>query len=351
MNGFDINDIIRENIKALAPYSCARNEYEGEASVFLDANENPYDNGVNRYPDPQQRELKTAIAELKGVGVEHIVLGNGSDELIDLLIRSVCVPGRDNIVVFSPGYAMYEVCAAVNDVEVRKVDLTQAFQPDWEQAEKVCGDRTKLLFVCSPNNPVGMVVETADIVRMCSKMKGVVVVDEAYIDFSVFPSIVREVERIPNLAVIQTLSKAWGMAGLRLGIGFVSPQLAVVLNKVKPPYNISVLSQQKALELLAEYAQYRSRLECIIGERERLYREFKALGIFDRVYPSEANFILVTCSRFKELYACLTARGVIVRLRNIPPLIENGLRITVGTESENERLLALLEQWREEGAC
>lgn len=341
----EINQLIRENIKKLQPYSCARDEYSGASAVFLDANENPYDTGYNRYPDPHQRELKKVLSGLKGVAVENMVLGNGSDEIIDMLIRSVCEPGRDNIIVFSPGYSMYEVSAAINDVEVRKINLTPAFLPDWDEMWKQADERTKIVFLCTPNNPTGKVIPIGQIEAVCRDFNGLVLVDEAYIDFTEEASAVKLLARYPNVVVLQTLSKAWGMAGLRLGICFACKELTDVLNKVKSPYNISCLAQETAMDLLSQVDDFRGKLVAVKTERDRLMTAFEGMSLFGKVYASEANFILVISTQFKELYDYLVENRVVVRLRNIAPLIEGGIRITVGTKEENDRLLVLLEEY------
>ena len=341
----EIEKLIRKNIWELQPYSCAREEYEGGQAILLDANENPFDTGVNRYPDPYQRELKKELARLKEVKVDHMILGNGSDELIDLLIRSFCEPAEDNIVVFSPGYAMYEVSAAINRVGVKKIDLTADLLPDWSELRRRVDDRTQLIFLCTPNNPTGKVIPYGQIERLCGEFQGMVIVDEAYIDFTDAPSAVHLLYKYRNVVVLQTLSKAWGMAGLRLGIGLADPEVVGILNRVKAPYNIGGLTQQTALALLRQYDLFQNRRTGIILERERLIRELRGLGIFRRVYDSEANFILVITEFCQKLYRYLIACRVVVRLRDIPPLIGGGIRITVGTREENDRLLEVLHEY------
>ena len=341
----EIEKLIRKNIWELQPYSCAREEYEGGQAILLDANENPFDTGVNRYPDPYQRELKKELARLKEVKVDNMILGNGSDELIDLLIRSFCEPAEDNIVVFSPGYAMYEVSAAINRVGVKKIDLTADLLPDWSELRRRVDDRTKLIFLCTPNNPTGKVIPYGQIERLCGEFQGMVIVDEAYIDFTDAPSAVHLLDKYRNVVVLQTLSKAWGMAGLRLGIGLADPEVVGILNRVKAPYNIGGLTQQTALALLRQYDLFQNRRTGIILERERLIRELRGLGIFQRVYDSEANFILVITEFCQKLYRYLIACRVVVRLRDIPPLIGGGIRITVGTREENDRLLEVLHKY------
>lgn len=344
---FSIDTILRDNIKNLKAYSCARDEYSGEDAVFLDANENPYDTGYNRYPDPYQRKLKQAIARIKGVETTGLMLGNGSDEIIDLLIRSVCNPGVDNIIVFSPGYSMYEVSAETNDVEVRKINLTPQFLPDWDEMKKQTDAHTKMIFLCTPNNPTGTVIPPEQIKTVCREFAGIVLVDEAYIDFTNEGSAIGWLKEYPNAVVLQTLSKAWGMAGLRLGMCFASPQVIAVLNKVKSPYNISCLTQQVALQLLEGYDVFLDRVARIKRERARLFEAFCRMPLFEKVYASEANFILVTTKDFRNLYNYLVDNKVVVRLRDIPPLIQGGVRISVGTEEENDRLLGLLARYGE----
>lgn len=341
----EIEQLIRENIKRLKPYSCARDEYEGGTAIFLDANENPYENGYNRYPDPRQQKLKKRLAVMKGVLPEQMMLGNGSDEIIDLMIRSFCEPARDNLIVFSPGYAMYEVSAAVNNVEVRKINLAPDFLPDWKELWCHIDLDTKIIFLCTPNNPTGKVIPLQQIERFCRKFAGVVVVDEAYIDFTDEPSAATLLEKCPNVVVLQTLSKAWGMAGLRLGICLANMEVIQVLNKVKPPYNISSLTQNTVIGLLAEEEEFRQKCDVIKSERKRLLKELREMGIFSQVCDSEANFILVTSEAFRDIYGYLLENGIVVRLRDIPPLISGGIRITVGTREENDSLLDALRNY------
>lgn len=332
----------------MQPYSCARDEYSGEQAVFLDANENPYETGYNRYPDPYQRQLKARLAEIKGVPVERMVLGNGSDEIIDLLIRTTCEPGVDNLVVFSPGYSMYEVSAAINAVEVRKINLTPEFLPDWQTMWRQVDERTKLIFLCTPNNPTGKVIPYEEIEQLCREFGGLVVVDEAYVDFMDGRSAVDLLDRYANVVVMQTLSKAWGMAGLRLGMCFACPELVGVLNKVKAPYNISGLTQKTVLELLDDYDEFQRKCLLIKTERKWLLEALRELGIFRHVYDSEANFILVISDACREVYRYLVDRQIVVRLRDIPPVIPGGIRITVGTPQENKRLIGELKKMRDE---
>lgn len=339
-----IDQLVRKNIRELQAYSCARDEYRGERAVFLDANENPYDTGYNRYPDPHQRELKAEIAILKKVAVENMVLGNGSDELIDLILRSVCEPAQDNIIVFSPGYSMYEVSAAINDVEVRKINLSTEFLPDWTEMQKRIDQHTKIIFLCTPNNPTGKAIPYEEIERLCVAFEGLVIVDEAYIDFANERSAISLLSKYSNVVVLQTLSKAWGMAGLRLGMCFAAPEFVAVLNKVKPPYNIGGLTQRTVIGILRQNDDFRQKCSAIKKERERLLEELRALGMFKQVYDSEANFILVISEACREVYHDLVEQQIVIRLRDIPPLIAGGIRITVGTPEENNRLLEELKK-------
>lgn len=332
-------NIVRDNIKELQAYSCAREEFDGVGVVLLDANENPFDTGYNRYPDPYQRELKGMIAGLKGVEVSRLVLGNGSDELIDILIRTVCVPGVDNVIVFSPGYSMYEVSAKVNDVEVRRLDLDADFMPEWDRLPSFVDVHTKLIFFCTPNNPVGNVLPLERIRQVARWFEGLVVVDEAYIDFTDALSAIGLWDTCENVVVLQTLSKAWGLAGLRVGICMAHPGLVAFLNKVKPPYNIGVLPQSKALEVLRERDVFQVKVEEIKRERQRVVEALREIPVLNRVYTSEANFVLVCSSCYRQLYAYLVEQGIVVRVRHVPPRLVGGLRITIGTPEENDRLI------------
>ncbi|MDR1273277.1 MAG: histidinol-phosphate transaminase [Odoribacteraceae bacterium] len=344
--------IIRENIRSLVAYTSAREEFSGQDVTLLDANENPYDTGYNRYPDPFQRELKRAVARVKRVDAARLVLGNGSDELIDMLVRVTCEPGRDNMIVFSPSYAMYEVCGHVNGVETRSLDLDANFEPRWDALPGAIDGHTRLVFLCSPNNPTGNRWPLERVRELAGRFDGWIVVDEAYMDFATGGepsgdplSAVSLLEEYPRVVVLQTLSKAWGMAGLRVGICIADPALVTYLNRVKPPYNINSLTQRAAIEALADEETFRRRVREIVRERERLYRAFARVPFFEAVYPSEANFLLTRCAAYRELYDYLVANGVIVRVRHVPPFLEDGLRFTVGTPGENDRLIQLLEQW------
>ncbi|MBC5621809.1 histidinol-phosphate transaminase [Butyricimonas sp. NSJ-56] len=342
----EFENLVRENIRELEAYSCARGEFEGAGAVLLDANENPFASGYNRYPDPYQRELKQQVARLKEVDVSRLVLGNGSDELIDMLIRTVCVPGRDNIIVFSPGYSMYEVSARVNGTEVRNLVLDDDFMPEWEGIFERVDERTRIIFFCTPNNPVGNVIPLDEIRRVASRFDGLVVVDEAYIDFADVPSATSLRGECPNVVVLQTLSKAWGLAGLRVGICMAEPGLVKYLNKVKPPYNIGSVTQRMALEALKNVDLFRERVEEIKQERERVLVALRGMACFERVYDSEANFLLACTPCYREVYDYLLAHGLVVRVRHIPPRLEGGLRITIGTREENDLLIRVLKDFR-----
>ncbi len=340
---FDLNRLLRPNIRAMQPYSSARDEFHGSASVFLDANENPYNKPYNRYPDPMQWRLKKRISEIKEVPVASIFLGNGSDEPIDLLMRAFCEPGRDEILTIDPTYGMYQVAADVNNVFCRKIALREDFSLDLPALLGQIADATKLIFLCSPNNPTGNSLNPADIREVLRAFAGIVVVDEAYIDFSSNPSFLRELETWPNLVVLQTLSKAWGAAAIRLGMAFASPEIIAVLNKIKYPYNVNLLTQEKALELL-DPERMKVQLNHILQGRSRLRRELASIPIVRRVYPTDANFFLVDVGDADRVYQDLVGQGIIVRNRNRVTLCRGCLRITVGTEVENMLLIAALKR-------
>ncbi len=341
----NLAQLIRPNVARMAPYSCARNEFEGVASVCLDANENPYNSPYNRYPDPLQRELKRRIAQIKGVSAERIFLGNGSDESIDLAFRAFCEPGLDNVVAIEPTYGMYKVCAELNQVEYRPVLLDGhfSFQADWLLS--ACDEHTKLIFVCSPNNPTGNSMPEDEILRLLDSFEGLVIVDEAYIDFSSRESLLSQLDKYPNLIVFQTFSKAWGCAGLRLGLAYADPAIIEIYNKIKYPYNINVLTQQTALKLLQEENQVKSWVKTLLDEREKLQERLAGLSMVQTIYPSEANFLLVKVNDADALYRYLVEQSIIVRNRNRVRLCGNCLRITVGTPEENAELLKPLQSY------
>lgn len=342
MKEFDVNAWMRPNIRAMQPYSSARDEFHGSASVFLDANENPYNAPYNRYPDPMQWRLKERISEIKGVPVESIFLGNGSDEPIDLLLRAFCEPGKEKMLTTDPTYGMYQVAAEVNNVACVKVPLRDDFSLDLPALLAHIDDATKLIYLCSPNNPTGNSLGHDAIREVLRRFRGIVVVDEAYIDFSAGPSFLRELGEWPNLVVLQTLSKAWGCAAIRLGMAFASPEIIGVLNKIKYPYNVNLLTQEKALELLDE-DRMRTQLAQILQERTRLRRDLSAIPLVRRIYPTDANFLLVDVGDADGVYHKLVEEGIIVRNRNRVTLCRGCLRITVGTPEEDDRLLEALK--------
>ncbi|MCK0179235.1 histidinol-phosphate transaminase [Flavobacteriaceae bacterium S0862] len=341
----NIQDFIRDNIKALKPYSSARDEYKDASTnmVFLDANENPYNNGVNRYPDPQQTTVKAVLAQQKGISKDNILLGNGSDEVLDLIFRVFCEPNRDRIITLPPTYGMYEVLANVNAVEVIKINLTDSFQPKVDGILNSSNQFTKILFLCSPNNPSGNSFNNKDVERLLTNFNGIVVIDEAYIDFSDQKSWLNRLEEFPNLIITQTLSKAYGMAGIRLGICYASKEIISVLNKIKPPYNINELTQQKALERLSKPEDVKNEIQNILQQRNWLVEKLKNIAFVEIIYPSDANFVLVKVDNAIKRYDQLIQKGIVVRNRNNQPGCENCLRFTIGTKTENEKLITTLK--------
>lgn len=341
----EIANLVRPNIRKLVPYSSARSEFKGKAEIFLDANENPFETGLNRYPDPLQWKLKAAISKLKGVPAEQIFLGNGSDEAIDLVVRIFCEPRQDHILILPPTYGMYQVSADIADVGIRSVSLTPDFQPDVEAILAAADAHSKILFICSPNNPTGNDVELERIRSLCAQFQGIVVVDEAYIDFSKQASCTSLLAEFTNLIVMQTFSKAWGMAGIRLGMAFASTEIIQLFNKVKPPYNINQLTQQIALEALeTSYDDYKQLLSTLLSERERLVQGLRELPFVEKVFPSDANFMLIKMDDPNRTYQYLVEEGIIVRNRNTVHLCAGSLRITVGRPEENDALLNALNK-------
>ena len=335
----DLSKVIRPNILALAPYSCARDEFKGEASVYVDANESPYNNGVNRYPEPLQPEVKALLAPLKGVCISQIFLGNGSDEAIDLVYRIFCRPAVDNVVAISPSYGMYQVCADVNDVEYRAVPLTDDFQLNKEALVAKKDENTKVLWICSPNNPTGNAFSLADIEWLLNVFsEQIVVIDEAYIDFSSQPSLLTVLDKYENLIVLQTLSKAWGQAAIRCGIAYASEAIIAYFNNVKYPYNVNLLTQQQAVKVLSNPEKQRRQVEEILSQRVVLQELLQSLPCVKQIYPSDANFLLVKVTDANAIYLYLQQKGIIVRNRNKVQLCGNCLRITVGTPEENATL-------------
>ena len=340
-----LEELCRPNIWSLAPYSSARNEYAGrEARVFLDANENPCNNPFNRYPDPLQLEVKEAIQKVKGVPAENIFLGNGSDEAIDLPYRCFCRPGIDNVVAIEPTYGMYKVCADINDVEYRPVLLDEHYQITADRLLAACDDKTKIIWLCSPNNPTGNSLIREEIVRTIEGFDGIVIVDEAYSDFSAQQPLRTELAKYPNLIVLNTMSKAWGCAAIRLGMAFASQEIIGLFNKVKYPYNVNILTQRQALEALNDPFQVDKWVRMLKLERDRMIEAFKLLPTCKQVYPTDANFFLAKMTDAQGIYDYLVDKGVIVRNRTRVKLCQNCLRITIGTKSENNELIAALRQ-------
>lgn len=343
---FDLNQVLRDNIKRLTPYSSARDEFKGEASIYLDANENSFGSPLpvnyNRYPDPMQWKLKYKLADIKGVPPQNIFIGNGSDEAIDVLFRAFCTPGADNVILCPPTYGMYEVSANINDVTIRKVSLTDDFQLDLPGIEAAIDANTKLIFICSPNNPTGNALNREDIEMILSNFDGVVVIDEAYINFSRQRSFIQELMEYPNLVVMQTLSKAWGLAALRVGMAFASEDIINVFNKVKPPYNVGQATQELALEALGNIEQVNGWIRETVEERDLLVSRLSLLPQVLRIYPSDANFLLVKTTDANGIYNFLVEQGIIVRNRSKVELCAGCLRITVGTPHENATLVAAI---------
>jgi histidinol-phosphate aminotransferase len=349
MQAFNLEDIIRKNIKELIPYSSARSEFEGDGQIFLDANENslgsPLNENFHRYPDPLQKELKEKISGLKNLPTQNIFVGNGSDEAIDLLIRAFCTPSLDNILIFPPTYGMYEVCAAVNDVSVKKVVLAPGFQLNLDGALKAIDSNTRLIFICSPNNPTGNLIGSEDIESLLQNFNGIVVIDEAYIDFADTASWLKKINTYPNLVVLQTLSKAWGLAALRIGLAFASQEIISILNKIKSPYNVSGITQALALKALVSKKNSEEKISIIIAEKKRLERTLPRFDFVEEVFPSDANFLLVKVNDATRIYNYLLTKNIVVRNRSNQPLCENCLRITIGTPLENEQLIEALQNY------
>ena len=344
---FDINNLIRENVKLMKPYSSARDEFEDFDTadmIFLDANENPFQNGVNRYPDPQQINLKSVLATQNKVSKKQILLGNGSDEVLDLIFRAFCEPKVDNVITLPPTYGMYGVLANLNNIENREVLLSSDFQPKVEQILEVVDACSKILFLCSPNNPSGNSFSDDAVVKLLENFKGLVVIDEAYIDFSEKESWLNRLSDYPNLIITQTLSKAYGLAGIRLGICYASEEIIAVLNKIKPPYNVNELTQQRALERLSEPEKIKGEIKSIMDQRAELLKVLVDVKFVEKIYPTEANFILIKVDDANKRYDELIAKGIVIRNRTTQPLCENTLRLTIGTEVENKKLIEVLKQ-------
>jgi len=349
---FNLENLIRENIKRLTPYSSARKEFSGAAQIYLDANENsfgsPLPENYNRYPDPQQTEIKEKIGELNSVKPEKIFVGNGSDEAIDLLFRIFCEPKQDNVLICPPTYGMYEVSAEINDIAIKRVSLTANFQLDYAAIEKAFDENTKLLFICSPNNPTGNSFEPKKILRLIENFRGIVVADEAYIHFSSEKSLVEKINDFPNLVVLQTFSKAWGLAGLRVGLAFANIEIIKLFNKVKPPYNVSQIAQETILRAIENKTKVEKTIVGIIAEREKLIDKLREFSFVTKIYPTDANFILVKTVDAEKIYKSLLDEKIVVRNRNNVELCAGCLRITIGTPEENESLLKALKQMERE---
>jgi len=336
---FNLENLVRKNVLKLKPYSSARDDFQGAASVYLDANENPYASKFNRYPDPHQSKLKQKISKIKNIPTSQIFLGNGSDEPIDLLIRAFCEPEIDNVLIPQPTYGMYSVSAEINNVQIKPVKLTPDFDLDVESIKAAWDDHTKIIFLCSPNNPSGNLLSFEKVKHIISKFAGLVIVDEAYIDFTNYEGFVPLLNKYPNLVILQTLSKAWGLAAIRLGMCFASEEIVSVLNKIKPPYNISLLSQEAAEAALANESLKNDWVAEILLERGKLIQQLRAVKIVKKVYPSDANFVLVKVENAKSVYSKLVTQGIILRDRSSVILCDDCLRITVGTPEENKLLL------------
>ena len=346
---FDINLLLRDNIRNLVPYSSARDEFSGDADIFLDANENslgsPLKPDYNRYPDPHQLKIKEQLSLIKGVPPRNIFLGNGSDECIDLLYRAFCIPGKDNVIINPPTYGMYEVSAHINDIEVRRAVLTKNFELNLELVEELIDGNTKIIWLCSPNNPTGNILNGTDIEVILNNFGGLVVIDEAYINFSRHQSFIRELTEYPNLVILQTLSKAWGLAGLRLGMAFASDQIIEILNRIKPPYNIGQATQQLVADALNSTDRVNEMIREIVSMRNELAERISHLSIVTKIYPSEANFLLIQIKNARKIYEILLSQGIVVRDRSSAHGCEDCLRITVGTREQNDKLFESLQEF------
>jgi histidinol-phosphate aminotransferase len=344
---FNIEKFVRENIKSLKPYSSARDEYKDVSDkdmIFLDANENPFENGVNRYPDPQQNSVKSLLSEIKGISTENILLGNGSDEILDLIFRAFCEPNKDNIITLPPTYGMYSVLANLNAIENKEVLLNTNFQPNIQEILNVANRKSKILFLCSPNNPTGNSFSEKAVHELLIRFRGLVVIDEAYIDFSEKESWLEKLNKFPNLIITQTLSKAYALAGIRLGICYASKEIIKILNNIKPPYNVNELTQQRAIKRLHKMDEIQNEIAQLVSERKRLKQELECcVSYIEKVYPSDGNFLLLKVDDANKRYQQLIEYGVVIRNRTTQPLCENCLRISVGVCEENQRLIRTLK--------
>ncbi len=344
MELFDINKLVRKNIKNMKSYSSARDEFKdfNTKMIFLDANENPFENGVNRYPDPQQNSVKLVLSELKKVNINEILLGNGSDEVLDLLFRAFCEPNIDNVITLPPTYGMYGVLADLNAIENTEIVLNSEFQPNVKLILERVDVNTKIIFLCSPNNPTGNSFSEIAIMELLEKFNGLIVFDEAYIDFSKSESWLSKIKKYPNLVITQTFSKAYGMAGIRVGILYASAAIIAILNKIKPPYNINVLSQEKALERIIDIDKYNIEIQTILDNKKILVEQLSEIKYIEKIFPSDANFVLIKVDDASKRYHQLIDFGIVIRNRTTQLLCENCLRITIGTKSENEKLINVL---------
>jgi len=345
-NIFKLENLVRKNIKDLKPYSSARDEFKEFTTemVFLDANENPFENGVNRYPDPQQTTVKKELSSLKNIPIDQILLGNGSDEVLDLIYRAFCEPKQDSVITLPPTYGMYKVLANINNIEEKEVFLNESFEPKVEEILKAANENSKILFLCSPNNPSGNSFSNEAVEELLIKFNGLVVIDEAYIDFSALQSWLTRLNEFPNLIITQTLSKAYGMAGIRLGICYASTEIITVLNKLKPPYNVNELTQQKALKRLLTKNKVQNEINDILEQRSKLIEKLKEISFVEKIYPTDANFVLVKVDDAVKRYNQLIERGIVIRNRTTQPLCENTLRFTIGTKKENKLLMKALKE-------
>lgn len=345
---FNINNLVRENIKSLQPYSSARDEYKDATSkdmIFLDANENPFENGVNRYPDPRQNKVKDLLSDIKTIPKEQILLGNGSDEVLDLIFRAFCEPNKDNIITLPPTYGMYSVLANINAIENRKVLLNTDFEPNVDEILAAADKNSKILFLCSPNNPTGNSFSNEAVEKLIKEFNGLVVIDEAYIDFSPQQSWLEKLQKFSNLIITQTLSKAYGLAGIRLGVCYASKEIINILNNIKPPYNVNELTQQRAITRLQRLNEVKNEIAQLISERKRLKKELECcVSYIEKVYPSDGNFLLLKVDDANKRYKQLIDYGVVIRNRTTQPLCENCLRISVGVCEENQRLIRALKE-------
>ena len=345
---FNINNLVRENIKSLQPYSSARDEYKDATSkdmIFLDANENPFENGVNRYPDPRQNKVKDLLSDIKTIPKEQILLGNGSDEVLDLIFRAFCEPNKDNIITLPPTYGMYSVLANINAIENRKVLLNTDFEPNVDEILAAADKNSKILFLCSPNNPTGNSFSNGAVEKLINEFNGLVVIDEAYIDFSTQQSWLEKLQKFSNLIITQTLSKAYGLAGIRLGVCYASKEIINTLNNIKPPYNVNELTQQRAITRLQRLNEVKNEIAQLISERKRLKKELECcVSYIEKVYPSDGNFLLLKVDDANKRYKQLIDYGVVIRNRTTQPLCENCLRISVGVCEENQRLIRALKE-------